>query len=99
MWKKKTKTKFKTKFKKILISNEARFILDSFNDLEEALEEWWKIYNSWVNTVCTGQFNGYNLCNVTWFILSKEVEEDVKEGKEEVEEWEDNKRIDWYYYR
>ena len=98
MRKKKTKTKFKTKFKKILISNECRYILDSFNDLEEALEEWWKIYNSWVNTVSTPQHMGYNLCNVTWFILSKEVEEEVKEEKE-VEEWEDNKRIDWYYYR
>lgn len=92
---KKTKTKFKT----LLISNQLRYILDSYNELEEALEDWWKIYNSWVNTTATPQHNGYiqdNVYNVTWFILSKEVEEEVKE---EVEEWEDDRRIDWYYYR
>jgi len=94
MWETKTKTKFKT----LLISNNLRYILDSYNELEEALEDWWKIYNSWVNTTATPQHNGYiqdNVYNVTWFILSKEVEEEVKE---EVEEEED-RRIDWYYYR
>lgn len=97
MWEKKTKTKFKT----LLISNQLRYILDSYNELEEALEDWWKIYNSWVNTTATPQHNGYiqdNVYNITWFILSKEVEEEVKEEKE-TEEWDEDRRIDWYYYR
>lgn len=97
MRKKKTKTKFKT----ILISNERRYILDSFNDLEEALEEWWKIYNSWVNLTSTPQNMGYNLCNVTWFILSKEVEEEVKkkkEGKAKIEGLEEKGIIHWINY-
>ncbi len=97
MWKKKTKTKFKS----IVIDNESEMYLDSFSDLEKAIEEWWKIYNSWVNTAATPQHMGYirdNIYNVTWFILSKEVEEEVKEEKE-AEEWEDDRRIDWYYYR
>lgn len=97
MWEKKTKTKFKT----LLISNQLRYILDSYNELEEALEDWWKIYNSWVNTAASPQHNGYiqdNVYNITWFILSKEVEEEVKEEKE-TEEWDEDRRIDWYYYR
>lgn len=39
-----------------------------------------------MNTTATPQHNGYiqdNVYNVTWFILSKEVEEEVKEEVEE----------------